>query len=337
MRFLPVLLVVAAALPGCFEDPSPTPAGSEDGGTVGSFDASHDAGSPGTLDAGMPTPSDAAAHPSADAASPLSADASATCGYSPSDPHALAKLMVTPIANDADADVRFACLAELLTDQGDRRAPFATLYSMTTTNVRAAIAAGEFQDAAWTAKYLETFAELYRQSFYDYQVGNPGPVPEAWQIAFATAAGKKELVVQDLALGVNAHVDRDLAFALEIVGIGDTPALQLERFSDHTTVNNVLHAELSSALGKIANLYAPGFNEAPAVVLTVLENTFFGALVTGRQNAWDNAESLVGTSGAAHDAVEQTIETEATTAADAILTPDLSPQLMAVLHQLEGT
>jgi hypothetical protein len=333
MRLFPALVVLAAAFPACFEDPTPTPAGSLDAGAP----EAHDAAPPGTVDAAVLSPIDAATPVSADAAAPVPADAGATCGYSKTDPGALAHLMVTPIANDADADTRFSCLAVLLTEQGDRRAPFATLYSMTTTNVRAAIAAGEFQDAAWTAKYLETFAELYRQSFYDYQVGNPGPVPEAWQIAFSTAAGKKELVVQDLALGVNAHVDRDLAFALEIVGIGDTPALQLLRFSDHTTVNNVLHAELASALGKIANLYAPGFNEAPAAVLTVLENVFFGALVTGRQNAWDNAESLVGTSGAAHDAVEQTIETEATTLADGILTPDLSPQLMAVLHQLEGT
>jgi hypothetical protein len=329
MRLLTALLALAAALPACFEEPvAPTP-GSEDASTP----APHDAAAPETVDAVTPVSTDAGVHASADA----QGDASATCGYASTDPQALAHLMVAPIVNDADADVRFSCLAQLLTDQGDRRAPFATLYSMTTTNVRAAIAAGEFQDAAWTAKYLETFAELYRQAFYDYQTGNTGPVPEAWQIAFETAAGKKELIVQDLALGVNAHVDRDLAYALAIVGIGDTPALQLERFSDHTTVNNVLHAELQGALGKIANLYAPGFNEAPAAVLTILENTFFAALVTGRQNAWDNAESLVGTSGAAHDAAEQTIESEAATIADGILSPSLSPQLMAVLHQLEGT
>jgi hypothetical protein len=261
-----------------------------------------------------------------------------TCGYDPTDASSLASLMAAPIANDADADTRFQCLQQILIDRGDRRAPFATLYSMTTANVMAAVAAGNlFQDGVWVSRYLEAFAELYRASFYNYEIGHRSQVPDAWLIAFDTAKSGKELIAQDLALGVNAHVDRDLAYALVSVGIGDTPAERASRYADHTAVNDVLHAELQSAIAKIAVLYAPGFAAAPADVMQTLENVFFAGLVAGRQVAWDHAVELTDTSGLANDLVEDAIGAESTALADAILVPELSPALMAELRALEGS
>jgi hypothetical protein len=288
------------------------------------------------LSAALVACADVAPEASASAAAPLGPFA-ATCGYDPAGPTTLADITAKPIANDADAQVRFSCLQQILIDRHDRRAPFATLYSMTTDNVIAAIAAGHFQDGPWVAAYLAEFAELYRVAFHAYEVGDRASVPEAWRIAFDTAAGKKELVVQDLALGVNAHVDRDLAYALVAVGIGTTSSQRASRYADHTAVNDVLHAELSGAMQKIAVLYAPGFGKAPAEVMTILETVFFGALVTGREVAWQHAVQLTDDPTWLRPLVQTSIEVGATGLAGAVLAPSLSPTLIAVLRGLEGS
>jgi Family of unknown function (DUF5995) len=329
MRLGRALIFLTALAPACFD------------GTGDGTDPAVDSGAATAADAGTAGGHDAgAAHAESGAttaAHDAGLDASASCGYAPTDPSGPTNLMATPITSDQDADKRFACLSVMLTAQHDGRAPFITLYAAVTTKIIAGIASGAFHDGVWTGQYLEAFAELYRQAFENYETGNVSAVPPAWKIAFDMAKTGTALSVQNLALGVNAHVDRDLAFGLQSVGIGDTVALRLERYEDHTEVNDILYSELQSGLQTFANLYAPGFNEAPSAVLPILENTFFAFVVVGRQNAWDNAVSLVSTTGDAHSVVEETIENEAVTDADAILSPSLSPTLMATLHQLEGT
>jgi hypothetical protein len=258
------------------------------------------------------------------------------CGYDPQASSTLASLTAAPIANAADADVRFKCLEQILRARGDRRAPFATLYSTTTTNVNAAIAAGHFTDAAWVSRYLASFAELYRAAFHDDETGHDERVPQAWRTAFAAARSGNELIIQDLALGVNAHVDHDLAYALDRVGIGTTASERAVRYLDHTRVNDVLRAEVQSALATMAQLYAPGYGEAPPVVMQILGDTFFAFLVTGRQQAWDEAVALAGS----HDPfsrflIATWIDGVSSGAADVVMAPSLSPELIAVLRKLE--
>src|SRR3954466_11418240 len=93
-------------------------------------------------------------------------------------------------------------------EAGDRRAVFATLYGIVSAEIRAQVAAGAFHDNAWVHRYAVTFANFYRQALDDYDAGRP--VAKAWRLCFDTARAGSGLVLQDMLLGINAHVNNDL-------------------------------------------------------------------------------------------------------------------------------
>jgi len=225
----------------------------------------------------------------------------------------------------------------MLRTQNDRRAPFATLYSKITSAVRQAILAGTFEDGPWVRTYLASFAELYRVAFVGYIDGRQGDVPASWRISFDTARARKELIVQDLSLGVNAHVDRDLSHALVRASIGAKGPVRDARRHDHFAVNDVLHAQLDAAVTTIAEDFAPGLGKAPAELRALLEAAYFDALVVGRQKAWDDAVLLTDSPSFGRFLVSEEIELSSEALAKAILLPSLDPALFAALKALEGS
>jgi hypothetical protein len=245
--------------------------------------------------------------------------------------------MVDPITTAEQADRRFSCLALILRTQKDRRAPFATLYSKITTAVRAAAVGGRFADGPWVSHYLATFAELYRVAFVGFIDGRHSDVPAAWRIAFETARRGDELIVQDLSLGVNAHVNRDLSHALVIAGIGASGPERDRRRQDHFAVNTILHEQLDAAVSVIAADFAPGLGKAPAELRALMEAAYFDALVLGRHKAWDDAVGLADAPSFLKGVVREEIELTSEGIAKAILLPSLDGALFRELKRLEGS
>lgn len=258
----------------------------------------------------------------------------ATCGVDPTSPASPRKLMDDPITNPDDASKRLGCLRTVLRTQHDGRAPFASLYTDITLAVSAAIRAGRFEDNGWAARYLTTFAELYRVAFVAYVDGDDD-VPGSWRISFDAARDDRVLAVQHVSLGVNAHVDRDLAHALVMVGIGDG-ARRASRHRDHDLVNDILHENVDAALGSLAETYAPGLEKAPDAVMNVLSETYFRAVQAGRLKAWIDAVALSDTIPLFRPAVKAQIELSSTLIAQAILTPNMNEELLAKLKALEA-
>ena len=95
---------------------------------------------------------------------------------------------------------------------GDRRAIFLSCYELMTRNMLAAIGAGDFEDWAWVYALLERFAEYYFAALDAYE--REQTIPVVWKLAFNAAQRPMSHVLQDLILGVNAHINYDLAFAL---------------------------------------------------------------------------------------------------------------------------
>ena len=131
-------------------------------------------------------------------------------------------------------------------------------------------------------------------------------------------------------LGVNAHVNHDLAHALFTIGIGsgDTRAM---RQRDHFRVNDILHANVETALTKLGALYAPGLAEAPSAVMTPQRRLFsgVGASSLGRRRRADRYElDPPGTAS-------RTRSKAPTVIADAILVPSIDPAIDAKLHAIE--
>jgi hypothetical protein len=145
----------------------------------------------------------------------------------PPDPAVLA-LTAEPFASVGDAHRRLAALERTFRARGDRRGAFLAIYERVTGEVGRSIAAGEFADPDWVADYLVAFAERYRRAL----------------VAFEAAATGDCLVSQAALLGINAHVNYDLALALDAAGIdADREARDADREArdaDHCAVNDVL-------------------------------------------------------------------------------------------------
>ena len=63
------------------------------------------------------------------------------------------------------------------------------------------------------------FAKYYFDAYYNWKNGNRSAVPQSWLVALDAAKNKKVTGSGDLLLGMNAHINRDLAFVLAASGL----------------------------------------------------------------------------------------------------------------------
>ena len=217
---------------------------------------------------------------------------------------------------------------------GDRRAIFLTLYGIVSSEMRVRVAAGAFADNAWVHRYAVAFANMYRQALDDYEAGRLAAVPKAWRLCFDSARSGAGVVLQDMLLGINAHVNNDLAQALNTVGIGPDRA---SRYADHVRVNDVLGGVTERATNRLAALYAPGFTSLDECAGHLDEILSAFSLQVARENAWEGAVALAN----ARDAFERRlaggmVSARAAVMAKLLLAPSLDPVAMAACRRLEA-
>ena len=130
----------------------------------------------------------------------------------------------------------------------DYRAVFLRAYYIITIEVHAAIhQLGDYKqqiffDPDWVAKLAGKFSTLYFESLTTEE--RPAEAEKAWKLAHRMAVEKSSTVLQDLILGLNAHINYDLAYgiALNLKEHGDHAEHLLlpRRKFDHDQVNNLL-------------------------------------------------------------------------------------------------
>jgi hypothetical protein len=188
-----------------------------------------------------------------------------------------------------DASERLRRLEDRLVAREDRRSVFLTIYTRMTGRIRDRIDRGGFGETEWMRTYTTTFANYYRRAFLAFERGNLGAVPDPWRIAFGTALAGDALVMQDAFLGINAHINYDLALTLRDVGIEpNRPA----RRADHRAVNEVLARLVDAQQRALAELYAPGIADLDATLGRVDERLSLFGLTEGREQAWRIATVL---------------------------------------------
>jgi hypothetical protein len=159
--------------------------------------------------------------------------------------------------------------------------PFALLYLRTTEGMRDANNEGEFSDPVfWDTEVIPTFADYYLDAYAAWERGDTSDVPIAWRIAFRTEPERLNCT-QMLYLGINAHVNNDLAFMIEEMGARYT-------YPDHKHVDDVLAFRTRPVVyPEIQRELCPGlFGE---VVPPGADTDIFA----WRQLAWDNAQRLL--------------------------------------------
>lgn len=214
--------------------------------------------------------------------------AAATDGVRRGDEEVLS-LVAEPFTSVEETDRTLHELERLFRERGDRRAVFLTVYARVTREVAAGIERGEFEDPAWVAEYLVTFADFYRRALYDFETGNEDALPNAWRFFFRATGTDDSLVVQNAVLGVNAHVNYDLALALRTVGIDSDRAA---KYRDHRRINEVLWRLVDETVDRLARTYAPGIATVADLSGPLAEGLWVLALAVGREGAWWTAVVL---------------------------------------------
>ena len=200
----------------------------------------------------------------------------------------------------------------------DHNAVFSLAYQRTTEKVAAVERANPsfFSDTPWLNHYDAVFADLYFSAWNSWQ--RTGSAPPAWAIAFRNADRRAVSATGNLLLGMSAHVNRDLPFALYAIGLVASDGSS--RKADHDRVNRILNMVISPLLDEIAAHYDPSVRVVPGIG-SLSDFLQFQALPTWRETAWRNAELLASAPGpAARSLIAAAIEQSAATEAAALAT-----------------
>jgi Family of unknown function (DUF5995) len=173
----------------------------------------------------------------------------------------------------------------------DHRAVFATTYLELTRELRDTLLAdpGFFEYPRFFFREDALFANVYFRTVRRWEQGRE--VPEAWRVAFETAAEGEVTGAQDMLLGINAHVQNDMPFVLAQLGLRGRQGQS--RKADHDKANQVLNSgyeRVVSAVGerydaRIATTNPPGVPLDDVAGLEIVRQW--------RENVWRNAERLV--------------------------------------------
>jgi Family of unknown function (DUF5995) len=194
---------------------------------------------------------------------------------------------------------------------------FAAVYKNVTARIKKAADQGEFQDKIRIELLDVTFASRYFAAIEAYQKGSGDQT--AWSYALAQSKRRFTIVLQQLLLSMNPHINIDLAMAT--AGIS-TPENMLFLYPDFLKVNEIL----ASAMLQIEKEV---FTVSPILSLISKlgmkpENSFFNfSLDVARCEAWSLACELVIADGPQRTQLFQTANQEAIALGKKIVSPGL--------------
>ncbi len=180
-----------------------------------------------------------------------------------------------------------ACVERLIAEMRQRvdrlgcrhDAAFALLYERTTEGIQTALRSGAFSDRPLWNQVTTAFGRYYLDAATASRHGHRSRVPGAWRIAFAAARGERVATLGDVFLGINAHVNRDLAYVYA--------RFRVRSHADHLVVNTVLARVQGTVLPELIGRYDPVLaaqrSRDPGLSLDI------GAW---RELAWRNARRL---------------------------------------------
>ncbi len=206
----------------------------------------------------------------------------------------------------------------------DHRAVFATTYLLLTEQVRDEMRRDPhlFADRRWLIIEDTVFANFYFRVIDSYSRGKP--VPEAWRIAMDGARSGDMNAGQDMLLGINAHVQRDMPFVVATVGIRTRSGAT--RKPDHDVVNGIL----SDAYERIVSTIGARYDSLVTITnasWNPVDDIAGMEMVKGwREGVWRNAERLLSArTPAERQRVTDAIETNAATWARLIASGQVPP------------
>lgn len=178
----------------------------------------------------------------------------------------------------------------------DRRSIFLRCYQLMTDNMLSAIQAVEFSDPPWVSKLLHHFASYYFNALDAYESSSPA-TPTVWKQAFDATRQAEVNVIQNLLLGMNAHINYDLVYTLVDMLQDEWSALNPEqrsqRYTDHSHVNAIIHRTIDAVQDTIIEPQ-DRWLEIVDYLLGPADEWALSMLVRRwRDEVWDNAVLLL--------------------------------------------
>jgi Family of unknown function (DUF5995) len=168
---------------------------------------------------------------------------------------------------------------------------FLRLYRPVTEDVEAAAAArGTFGDPRCLRWLDVVFANLFFRALRDWGRA-PATVPRAWAPFFGARNRPRIAPIQFALAGMNAHINRDLPFAL----VETWAALELEpdrggpQYGDFTLVNELLESTEARVKGEFAT---GALGHVERSLGDVDDAVAIWKVSKARETAWANAETL---------------------------------------------
>lgn len=198
---------------------------------------------------------------------------------------------------------------------GNRRGYFAAIYFVMTRAVQDGIATGVFDDGARMSRFAAAFANRY---FDALDAANAGGTPtRVWRAAFACNGRRDRLILQQLVIGINAHVNLDLGVAAASVvepgAVGDLK-------DDFHRINEVIGSLLDpvqEAVGRFSPLLDLLWRISDGPDDEVLNFSFSVA----REEAWQHAVVLSGQPPEQRAATIESIDRSAALLARLVIEP----------------
>jgi len=129
---------------------------------------------------------------------------------------------------------------------GKRTGYFATLYHKVTAAVKDGIAKGMFEDGPRMERLDVVFASRYIDALDCWEKGQP--LTDSWRVAFDATRRRSPLILQQLLLGINAHINLDLGIAA-VETMAGQPVEGIHK--DFDAINDVLGSLANGVLRDI--------------------------------------------------------------------------------------
>jgi hypothetical protein len=167
----------------------------------------------------------------------------------------------------------------------DRTGYFTALYYKVTAKVIEGIETGQFGDGKNITKLDVQFANRYIFALEQWRLGKP--ISKSWSIAFEATKKGSYLILQQLLLGMNAHINLDLGIATYEVSNGN-----LEDFRNDYNYINLILSSLTYGVIRQLDTLSPlisllGFSGTSSNLMLVQFS-----LGNARDGSWCFAEEL---------------------------------------------
>ncbi|MFD2200213.1 DUF5995 family protein [Shivajiella indica] len=179
---------------------------------------------------------------------------------------------------------------------GDQRHVFLQCYTLMSSNMYFSIQKKLFSDPDWVSILLVRFSDYYFDALDLYQSNHPN-VPSVWKQAHDAAKNSDTHVLQNLLLGINAHINYDLPLALYDCLEDEWPYLQKEhielRKNDHDLVNKIISSSIDDVQDSIIKPIAPTLAVLDKLMGRMDEWLLSKMIISWRSDVWKISQLLL--------------------------------------------